>query len=671
VVAHPGTGRAIEANSSAAMAARGRTVRERYSRPGMQRIRRVAVLVAVVAVGAVASRARAQDWAALVRDPAAQVRWLDADRLEVTPSHAGVARIVSVPELDRSVPARRSSQPAPVSPAPMPGPASSPEPALPHAPAALAGPHAWSPDRRFVVAWEVEPAQDHPVHAVESAPTDRLEPRLRTIQYLKPGDRIERRWPRLFRADGTEVPLDRASFAEPWSNDGLRWAADSGSFTFLHNARGHQALRLVSVDAASGAVRTVVEERSDTFVDYAHKSWMHWLGEDELLWMSERDGWNHLYLVDVPTGRVRRQVTSGAWNVRAVERVDGARRELLLRVMGTDPAQDPYHEHFIRVPVDGGESVRLTEGDGTHELLWSPGGEWYVDTWSRVDLPPVRELRRASDGALLAELGRADASALVAEGWTWPERVVAKGRDGSTDVWGVLWRPRGSTADGRARPVVECIYAGPHDFHVPKSFAPWHGQRAIADAGFVVAMVDGMGTNWRGKRFHDACWKNLRDSGLPDHVAWLRAAAATRPWMDFSRVGIYGGSAGGQSALRAMLDFPDVYRVCVADCGCHDNRMDKVWWNELWMGWPVDEAYERSSNVADAHRLQGRLMLVVGELDDNVDPASTLQVSAALVRAGKDHELVVIPGAGHGAAETPYGSMKRLSFLRRHLLGDG
>ncbi|MBU3683627.1 MAG: S9 family peptidase [Phycisphaerales bacterium] len=659
------------------MAARVRTERERYSRPAMQRARANLVLVAALLAGAAVSRARAQDWAALVRDPAARVRWIDADRLEVTPSHGGAARVVSVPELDRAGPARppASAPAAPSAPAPpapsMPGPAPGPEPALPPAAAALGGPHAWSPDRRFVVAWEVERAQDHPVHAVESSPQDRVEPRLRTIQYLKPGDRIERRWPRLFRADGTEVPVDRASFAEPWSNDGLRWAADSRSFTFLHNARGHQVLRLVSVDAASGAARTVVEERSDTFVDYAHKSWVHWLGEDELLWMGERDGWNHLYLVDVPAGGVPRQVTAGRWMVRAVERVDFERRELLLRVMGIDPAQDPYHEHFVRVPVDGGEPVRLTEGDGTHELLWSPDGAWYVDTWSRVDLAPVRELRRASDGALLAELGRADASALVAEGWTWPERVVAKGRDGSTDVWGVLWRPRGSAADGTVRPVVECIYAGPQDFHVPKAFAPWHGQRAIADAGFVVAMVDGMGTNWRGKRFHDVCWKNLRDSGLPDHVAWLRAAAATRPWMDMSRVGIYGGSAGGQSALRAMLDFPDVYRVGVADCGCHDNRMDKIWWNELWMGWPVDESYARSSNVTDAARLQGRLMLVVGELDDNVDPSSTLQVSAALVRAGKDHELVVIPGAGHGAAETPYGSMKRLGFLRRHLLGDG
>jgi dipeptidyl aminopeptidase/acylaminoacyl peptidase len=237
-------------------------------------------------------------------------------------------------------------------------------------------------------------------------------------------------------------------------------------------------------------------------------------------------------------------------------------------------------------------------------------------------------------------------------------------------VYGVIWRPCGSANDSSPRAVLEDIYAGPHDYFVPKAFAVWNSERNLTQAGFVVVQVDGMGTNWRGKAFHDVCWKNLKDAGLPDHVAWLRAAAATRPWMDLSRVGIYGGSAGGQSAMRALLDFPDVYSVAVADCGCHDNRMDKIWWNELWMGWPVDESYQRSSNVVDAAKLQGKLMLIVGELDENVDPASTLQVSAALVRAGKDHELVVVPGAGHGSAETAYGSAKRLEFLKRYLQSE-
>jgi dipeptidyl-peptidase-4 len=547
-------------------------------------------------------------------------------------------------------------------------PAPDDNPSLPAAAAALGGPFAWSPDRRHVVAWEIVPAQRHPVHLVESAPRDRVEPKLVTLDYLKPGDRIEQRWPRLFASDGRELPLDRGLFANPWSNDRLRWRADGRGFTFLHNRRGHQTVRLLAVDVPSGTVRTVVEETSPTFVDYAHKTWLHWLSDDELLWMSERDGWNHLWLVDVPTGTVRRQVTEGRWMVRRVERVDEQGRTITLVALGLDPAEDPYHEHVIRVPIDGGPTVRLTHGDGTHRLTWSPDRRWYVDTHSRVDLPPVHALRRADDGGLVCDLGRADASALVATGWTWPERFVAEGRDGRTGIHGVIFRPRGTADDGAPRPVVEDIYAGPHGFHVPKAFAAAHRARRLADEGFVVVMVDGMGTNWRGKAFHDVCWKNLHDAGLPDRIAWLRAAAAERPWMDLSRVGIVGGSAGGQNALRALLDHPDVYHVAVADCGCHDNRMDKIWWNELWMGWPVDEAYERASNVVAAGRLEGRLMLIVGALDRNVDPASTLQVSAALVRAGRDHELVVLPDAGHGAAETPYGSQKRLAFLKRHLL---
>ena len=557
---------------------------------------------------------------------------------------------------------------APAAPpeAPAAPPTPPAEPALPAAAQSFAGPALWSPDRAHVVVWDVTPAQKHPVTLIESAPKDQVQPKVRIIDYLKPGDRIEQRWPRLFAADGTERPLERALFANPWSIDECRWSADGRTFFFRCNQRGHQVLRLCALDAATGAVRGVVADESPTFVDYAAKGWMHWISDRELLWMSERDGWNHVYRVDVASGALA-PVTTGPWMVREVEDVDAAARTLRLRVMGIDPAQDPYHVHVVRVPLDGGPPVRLTQGDGTHRLAWSPDGAHYVDTWSRVDQPPVHELRRASDGALVRELGRADVSAMVAAGWTPPERVVAKGRDGTTDVWGVVWRPCGSASDAAPRPVVEQIYAGPHDFFVPKEWSAWHGQRDLTREGCVVVQVDGMGTNWRGKRFHDVCWKNLKDAGLPDHVAWLRAAAATRPWMDLSRVGIYGGSAGGQNAMRALLDFPAVYKVGVADCGCHDNRMDKIWWNELWMGWPVDESYARSSNVVDAAKLQGRLMLIVGELDDNVDPASTMQVAAALQRAGKDFELVVVAGTGHGAAETAYGSRRRREFLLRHL----
>ena len=286
-------------------------------------------------------------------------------------------------------------------------PATPPE--LPANAAKCAGPALWAPGFGHVVMFERVAEQDHPVHLIESSPTDQVEPRMRTIQYLKPGDQIEQRWPRLFARDGGEVQVSRELFKNPWSIDECRWSADGATFFFTYNERGHQVFRQLAIDAATGTVRTVAEETSPTFIDYPNKVWAHWMGDAELLWMSERDGFNHIYLIDVAHGAVKRQVTRGAWMVRAVDSVDEATRTLVLRVMGIDSAQDPYYEHFVRVSMDSGDVVRLTQGDGTHVLEWSPDRGFYVDTWSRVDLPPVHELRRGADGSLVMELGRADA----------------------------------------------------------------------------------------------------------------------------------------------------------------------------------------------------------------------------------------------------------------------
>jgi dipeptidyl-peptidase 4 len=217
--------------------------------------------------------------------------------------------------------------------------------------------------------------------------------------------------------------------------------------------------------------------------------------------------------------------------------------------------------------------------------------------------------------------------------------------------------------------VIEQIYAGPQGAFVPKGFAAFHPTQALAELGFVVVQIDGMGTNWRSKAFHDVCYKNLADAGFPDRVLWLKAAAEKFPGLDLTRVGLYGGSAGGQSALGGLLFHGDFYKAAAADCGCHDNRMDKIWWNEAWMGWPVGPEYAASSNVTNAHRLRGKLLLTVGEQDRNVDPASTMQVVDALIRAGKDFDLVVFPGAGHGAGGGRYGERRRRDFFVKHLLG--
>jgi len=528
----------------------------------------------------------------------------------------------------------------------------------------------WSPDTNKLVVMQVKPAQEHKIHFVESSPKDRVEPILHERDYLKAGDRIRQPRPRLFDiANRKQIPVGDALFPNPWSIDSVHWNDDSSSFAFLYNERGHQVMRLVGVDAANGMARPLIEERSPTFIDHSQKTFLHDLpNTGEAIWMSERDGWNHLYLYDLKAGAVKNAITHGEWLVRRVEHVDHEKRQVWFFACGVKAGQDPYYEHLCRVNFDGSGFKVLTEGDGTHSVEFSPDRRWFVDTWSRIDQAPIVELRRSEDGGLVCALEKADATALTVAGWTTPERFTAKGRDGKTDIYGVIYKP--SNFDpAKKYPVVEQIYAGPHGYFVPKAWGLEMTTHSIAELGFIVVQIDGMGTNWRSRSFHDVAWRNLKDAGLPDRIAWMKAAAGTRPWMDLTRVGVYGGSAGGQNALAALLHHGDFYKVAVADCGCHDNRMDKIWWNEAWLGWPVGPWYADNSNVTHASKLQGKLMLIVGEMDTNVDPASTMQVVNALVKADKDFELLIVPGSNHGAAEGPYASRRRMDFLVRNLLG--
>lgn len=528
----------------------------------------------------------------------------------------------------------------------------------------------WSPDSMKLVALRTKKGDDRKVYLIESSPRNQIQPKLQSYNYLKPGDQIPITKPHLFDvATHKEIKVSDELFPTPWEGGQVHWAPDSSQFSFVYNQRGHQVLRVIAVDAAKGDARVIIEDRYPTFVDYSQKFFERYFDDKgEILWMSERDGWNHLYLFDVKGGKLKNQVTKGEWVVHAVDRVDEAKRQVWFHAGGMDPGQDPYYIHFARVNFDGTGLVRLTEGDGTHSVEYSPDQKYLIDTYSRVDMPPVVELRSAETGKRICELERADASALMAAGIRAPERFVAKGRDGRTDIHGVIVRP--TTFDpAKKYPVIESIYAGPQGAFVPKSYAPLQRTQSLAELGFVVVQIDGMGTNWRSKAFHDVCAKNLGDAGFPDRILWLKAAAEKYPYLDLTRVGLYGGSAGGQNALGGLLFHPEFYKVGVADCGCHDNRMDKIWWNEAWMGWPVDSHYAASSNVDNASKLRGKLMLTVGELDRNVDPASTMQVVNALIKANKDFELIVFPGGGHGAGSGRYGERRKRDFFVKHLLG--
>jgi dipeptidyl aminopeptidase/acylaminoacyl peptidase len=531
----------------------------------------------------------------------------------------------------------------------------------------------WSPDSTKLVAVRVEKGQEHKVSFVESSPRDQLQPKLHTFEYLKPGDKLPHPRPALFDVIAKkQIPVSDELFPNPFTENGgmeIRWEKDSSRFTFRYNQRGHQVLRLVGVDAKTGEARAIVDEQSKTFIDYSGKSFLEWLEDTgELIWMSERDGWNHLYLYDAKTGRVKNQITKGEWLVRGVDRVDKEKRQIWFRAGGIIPSQDPYSIHYCRVNFDGISLVVLTEGDGTHTAEFSPDRKYIIDSYSRVDMPSVTELRRVEDGKLVCALERGDASELSKMGWRAPERFVAKARDGATDIYGIIVRPTNFDPT-KKYPVIESIYAGPQGSFTPKSFSAMPRMMELAELGFIVVQMDGMGTSNRSKKFHDVCWKNIGDAGFPDRVLWIKAAAAKYPAMDISRVGIYGTSAGGQNALGGLLTHGDFYKAGVSDCGCHDNRMDKIWWNEQWMSWPVGAHYDEQSNVTLAKNLQGKVLLMVGEMDRNVDPASTMQVCNAFIKANKDFEFVVVPGAGHGVAGSPYGKRRLQDFFVRSLLG--
>ena len=526
----------------------------------------------------------------------------------------------------------------------------------------------WSPDSKHVAVFQSEPGDDHPLNIVVTTPKDQFQPRLTTQQYLKPGDKLPKQRLRILDVDSAKVtPVDDALYTNPFGLDNERWLSND-QFAFRYNQRGHQVMRYVGVDAKSGMVKTIISEEAKTFIDWNYKSYFNVLPDNKhAIWMSERSGWCHLYMYDLTTGESS-PITKGDWVVRRILKVDDINKQVWFMASGQTAGEDPYHLHACRVNFDGTGFVRLTAADGTHTVEVSPDNKVIFDSYSRVDTAPTCEARNAETGKKLVDVEQADISGLLKAGYKIPQRFVSKARDGVTDIWGLVYLPT-NFDPSKKYPVVEDIYAGPQGSFVPKAFHTNAGGMTLAELGFIVVRIDGLGTNDRSKAFHDVCWKNLVDAGLPDRILWMKAAAQKWSQMDLSRVGIYGTSAGGQNALDAVLTHGEFYKVAMADCGCYDNRMDKMWWNEQWMGYPIGPHYEAQSGRTLAHNLTGKLLLMVGEEDTNVDPASTYQVVDALEKADKDFEFVVIPNNGHGAIGSPYARRRFYDFFVRNLLG--
>ncbi|SCL60536.1 Dipeptidyl aminopeptidase/acylaminoacyl peptidase [Micromonospora citrea] len=547
---------------------------------------------------------------------------------------------------------------------------------LPHLPPVVA----WSPDSTKVLTHRTDERGVRQTHLVEARPADGDAPLLRTQRYAYPGDENVPR-AELVVLDVAEGTMVRAQ-AEPLLMPQMSpiatrwawWAQDGSAVYYLDQPRDRRTLTLRRLDPGTGEVTTVISETGPTRVEpnqWAYEPPIVRVLADEVLWYSQRDDWGHLYRYDLHTGALLGQVTAGQWAVRQILHVDEARRVVYFTASGLVD-EDPYRRTVCRVGLDGSGFATLTDDGLDHVVTMPENAGYFIDSASSVDTPPVSRVRDWT-GQVLVELERADITGLAATGWTPPERFRVKAADGVTDVYGVLYRPRGFDPS-RRYPVVDTLYPGPQVARVAPGFDPGGmglDAEPLAALGFVVIALDGRGTPGRSKSFHDASYGHLADAGgLADHVAALRELARTRPWMDLDRVGTFGHSGGGFAAVRAMLDFPEVYKAGVALAGSHDARHFNLGFVEAYDGADNPEAWARSSNVDRADRLAGRLLLVHGALDDQVHPDQTLRLADRLIAAEKDFELLIVPGAEHTFIDCLHYVRKRAwDFLVRELTG--
>jgi dipeptidyl-peptidase-4 len=455
-----------------------------------------------------------------------------------------------------------------------------------------------------------------------------------------------------------------------------QWSPDSSTLAFVSTSRDHRVEQLRMANASTGDVREVLEERVATFYESGNGrvSWRVLHASGEVIWFSERDNWGQLYLYDLKSGALKHPITAGEGNVTQLLRVDEKTRSVYFLAVGREQGRDPYFVHLYRAGLDGGTQL-LTPEDAQHDIAFSPSGEFFVDSYSRPDVPPVTVLRRA-DGHQVLELERADIARLLASGWKPPIPFTVKARDGATDLYGLMYRPT-RFDETRKYPIVNHIYPGPQTGSIrSRAFSAARGDaQALAELGFVVIELDGMGTPWRSKKFHEAYFGNLADNTLPDQVAGMKQLAQRFAWIDIERAGIYGHSGGGYATAAAMFDYPEFFKVGISEAGNHDNRGYEDDWAEKWMGLldPDDPsrvtAYAKQANQSRARNLKGKLLLAHGTLDDNVPPYNTMLVVDELIKANKDFDLLLLPNRKHGFGNEPYMVRRRWDYFVRYLLG--
>jgi dipeptidyl aminopeptidase/acylaminoacyl peptidase len=547
----------------------------------------------------------------------------------------------------------------------------------------------WSADSRQIATFQHDGRGVRDMYLVS---TNVGSPRLDAWKYPLPGDSVIFRISRVIISQGPDgaprvvrlqMPPDahRSTVSDHIACGGdicdAQWYPDGSHLAFISSSRDHKTAWFRIADARTGEVRTLFEERSATQVGDASLTenlWRILPASNELIWWSQRDNWVHLYLYDLTTGSLKNRITSGDGNVSDVLRVDEKARVIYFMANGREPDQDPYFHHLYSVGFDGRGLTRLTAEHANHVVSLSPDGRYFTDTYSTPDTPPITVLR-AINGRVVQSLERADITRLVATGWKPPTPVRMKGRDGKTDIYGLLYTP--SKLDStRKYPIVNRIYPGPQSGSVgPRSFSPARGDnQALAELGFVVVEIDGMGTPGRSKAFHDAYYGRMGDNTLPDQVAGMKELAQRHRFIDIDNVGIWGHSGGGFATAAAMFRHPDFFDVGVAQSGNHDNRNYEDDWGERYQGLLVrngpSDNYAEEANQTHARNLKGKLLLAHGAMDDNVPPYNTTLVADALIKAGKDFDLLIFPHARHGyGADNNYMMRRRWDYFVKNLLG--
>jgi dipeptidyl-peptidase 4 len=538
---------------------------------------------------------------------------------------------------------------------------------------------AWSPDSRRILTHRLD---ERHVRSHDLWETRRFGPVRHTYRYALSVDAtIPRFQLHVFDLEsGHQVPFETGmqdmTELPMWDGDwpDVAWTPSGDEVVFVRGHRGFQRYDVLVADARTGRVRSLFTETTDTFLRLL--PWHVTEGGRDLIWVSERDGWAHLYRFDLASGSLRNRITAGTGNVLDIVRVDEEGDWIYFTAVGMENDRDPYFRHLYRARLDGSETELLTSENADHQVNMSPSGRFVVTTHSRRDAAPVTVVRSA-DGTVVQTVEEADVSRLLAAGWRWPVPFTAKGRDGETDVYGLLYFPP-EMEEGATYPVVDYTYPGPQVGPIGfRNFthSPRGNPHALAELGFIVFTVDAMGTPHRSKGFQEAWFGNMGDHGLPDHIAALRELAEVYPQIDLDRVGIFGHSGGGFASTGALLQYPDFFRVAVSTAGNHDNRAYGYHWAERWQGLyerrpDGSDNYENQSNPDLAHRLEGRLLLMYGTLDDRVHPNANLLLIDELIRHNKDFDLVVLPNRNHGFSNEPYVIRRTWDYFVTHLMGE-